>query len=79
MISNDGPLYYEYSLHTPNFIIQSEDTVHNLQMIRPLIPAPGSDQENLVPSEALILIIKNYKEYVYKEMKWMFVGAIFFT
>jgi len=75
----EGPLYYEYSVHTANFIIQSEDTVNNLQILLPMQPAGGTDLENLVPSEAMVLVIPNYKKVVFKEMKWMIIGAVFFT
>jgi two-component system phosphate regulon sensor histidine kinase PhoR len=42
-------------------------------------PPSGSDLENLVPEETMTVVVPNIKKIVLSEMRWMIVGAIFFT
>ena len=68
-----------YEIKTKNFLKQADDTVHNLQLIYPFQPASGSDLENLVPDEVMMVIVPNVKAFVLKQMRWMIIGALFFT
>lgn len=69
----------DYEMKSRNFLKQVEDTVHNLQLQYPLAPGSGSDMENLMPVQLIVLIVPNIKNIVLKEMQWMIVGSIFFT
>jgi len=42
-------------------------------------PPSGSDLENLVPEEIMTVIVPNVKKVVLSDMRWMIVGAVFFT
>jgi two-component system phosphate regulon sensor histidine kinase PhoR len=42
-------------------------------------PASGSYLENLVPEEIMTVIVPNVKKVVLNDMRWMIVGAVFFT
>ncbi len=44
-----------------------------------LQPPSGSDFENLVPEEIMTVIVPNVKRIVLSDMRWMIVGAVFFT
>jgi two-component system phosphate regulon sensor histidine kinase PhoR len=77
--SDINSLSTDYELKSPNFFRQVEDTVNNLQLQYPLQPGSGSDFENLMPVQLIVLIVPNIKNLVLRDMQWMIVGAIFFT
>jgi two-component system, OmpR family, phosphate regulon sensor histidine kinase PhoR len=79
VIAEVGSFNYEYQLKSANFVREAEDSVNNLMLQYPLQPASGSDLENLIPVQEMILIVPNTKAIVFKQMRWMIVGAIFFT
>jgi two-component system phosphate regulon sensor histidine kinase PhoR len=79
IIADAGLLNYEYQLKSNNYLEQAEDSVNNLIWYYPLLPASGSDLENLVPAQELWLIVPNIKSIVFNQMKWMIIGAIIFT
>lgn len=79
VLVDDGFLNYDYHLKSANFSKQLEDTVNNFPWVYLLQPPAGSDLENLVPNQQLILIVPNFKAIVFKQMKWMIIGSIFFT
>lgn len=72
-------LSVDYELHSRNFLKQVEDTVNNLQLQYPLQPASGTDMENMMPVQLIVVIVPNIKNIVLKEMQWMIIGSIFFT
>lgn len=76
---DDGFLNYEYQLRTQNFTEQFEDSVNNFFWLYVLQPPAGSDLENLVPAQQLYLIVPDYKAIVFKQMRWMIIGSMFFT
>ena len=55
------------------------DTTRNLEYLYPLQQAGGTDWENLAPDEEISVIVLNIKQVVLTQMKWMIIGAIFFT
>ncbi|MET0242481.1 MAG: HAMP domain-containing sensor histidine kinase [Flavitalea sp.] len=59
--------------------VEKQDTTNSLQFIYPFQPAPGSDLENLVAEEVIMLIVPDVKAVALKEMHWMIIGAVFFT
>ncbi|WP_240965921.1 HAMP domain-containing sensor histidine kinase [Pseudoflavitalea sp. G-6-1-2] len=68
-----------YELRSPNFLNLWQDTVNNLQLVYYFQPESGSDLENLVPEEVMMVVVPNVKKLVLKQMRWMIIGAIFFT
>ena len=79
VLVDDGFLNYEYQLKSNDFLEQLEDTVNNRRWQYALQPPSGSDLENLVPVQDMILIVPNFKAIVFKQMKWMIIGSVFFT
>jgi two-component system phosphate regulon sensor histidine kinase PhoR len=79
VLVDDGFLNYDYQLKSANFLQQFEDTVNNFRWQYVLQPPAGSDLENLVPTQQMLLIVPNFKALVFKQMKWMIIGSIFFT
>jgi two-component system, OmpR family, phosphate regulon sensor histidine kinase PhoR len=69
----------DYEMKSKYFMKQIEDTVNNLQLQYPLQPPSGSDMENLMPVQLIVLVVPNIKNIVLREMRWMIIGAIFFT
>src|SRR5215204_1933174 len=69
----------DFEIKSPLFLQQLEDTVSNLQLQIPLQPQSGSDFENLMPVQIMMLIIPDIKKLVLEQMRWMIIGAIFFT
>ncbi|RYY14094.1 MAG: HAMP domain-containing histidine kinase, partial [Chitinophagaceae bacterium] len=55
------------------------DSINKITFYYPFQPAPGSDLENLVPEETMIMIVPNMKAVALKQMHWMIIGAVFFT
>lgn len=62
-----------------NFMKEHADTVNNIQQIFLLQPESGSSMENLVPQEALIVIVPHQNTVVLKELTWFIIGAVIFT
>jgi len=79
VLVDDGFLNYEYQLKSDHFLDQAEDTLNNFKWQYILQPPGGSDLENLVPVQHIFLIVPNFKAIVFKQMKWMIIGSIFFT
>jgi len=79
VLVDDGFLNYEYQLKSNHFLEQFEDTVRNFRWQYVLQPPSGSDLENLVPVQQMVLIIPNLKAIVFSQMKWMIIGSGFFT
>lgn len=79
ILVDDGFLNYEYQLKSDNFMQQFEDTTNNTNWQYMLQPPGGSDLENLVPLQHIFLVVPNFKTIVFKQMKWMIIGSIFFT
>jgi two-component system, OmpR family, phosphate regulon sensor histidine kinase PhoR len=55
------------------------DEVHNVKHIVPLTPESGSNLENLLPEEYLVVIVPHQSSIVFKEILWPIIGAIVFT
>lgn len=68
-----------YELNSRNYYNEIQDTAGELIAFYPLQPSSGSDLENLVPDEEMILIVPNVKSVVLNEIQWMIAGAIVFT
>ncbi len=79
VLVDDGLFNYEFQLRSQRFTEELEDSVNNFTWQYMLQPPPGSDLENLVPVQQMILIVPNFKSIVFKQMKWMIIGSVFFT
>jgi two-component system, OmpR family, phosphate regulon sensor histidine kinase PhoR len=55
------------------------DTANNMRVFLPLQAPENTDVSSVLPDEVLVLIVPNFKDIVFGEMKIMIVGAIFFT
>lgn len=79
VLVDDGFLNFEYQLKSAHFLEQFEDTLNNFKWQYVLQPPGGSDLENLVPVQHMMLIVPNFKTIVFRQMKWMIIGSVFFT
>ena len=79
VLVDDGFLNYEYQLKSNAFLEQFEDSVNNFRWQYVLQPPSGSDLENLVPVQQMVLVVPNFKAIVFRQMKWMIIGSVFFT
>ncbi|MBO9200726.1 MULTISPECIES: sensor histidine kinase [Niastella] len=70
-----------YEIKSRAFLNQVEDTTSDRNLVLYYIfqPPSGSDLENLVPEEIMTVIVPNVKKIVLSDMRWMIVGAVFFT
>jgi two-component system, OmpR family, phosphate regulon sensor histidine kinase PhoR len=70
-----------YEIKSRGFLSQVEDTAsdRNLGFYYLLQPPSGSDLENMVPEEIMTVIVPNVKRIVLSDMRWMIIGAAFFT
>ncbi len=66
-------------IQTDNFFRYYVDSANHTQQIIPLIPPSGSNLENLVAEEYLIVIVPHQRNLILKEITWFIVGAIVFT
>ena len=64
---------------TENFINAYQDSANNLLYFIPLVPESGSNLENLVPQEQLVIIVPHQNTIVLKEITWFIIGSIVFT
>jgi two-component system phosphate regulon sensor histidine kinase PhoR len=67
-----------YELKSANFFSALTDTIHNLQMLFPLISSTR-ELNGPEPFETLSVVMPDYKSVVMKQMRWMIFGVIFFT
>ena len=56
-----------------------DDTVTNRLFIMPLIPPTGTIAEGLAPEEMMFVIVPRVKDFVYRSLGWMILGALVFT
>jgi two-component system, OmpR family, phosphate regulon sensor histidine kinase PhoR len=72
-------VFGHYEIKSNRFIDMALDTIHNKKAFYPLVPAGGSFLESLAPNEALVIVVPNFKSYVFQSLGWMIAGAILFT
>jgi two-component system, OmpR family, phosphate regulon sensor histidine kinase PhoR len=72
-------VFGHYEIKSNKFIDMALDTIHNKKAFYPLVPAGGSFLESLAPNEALVIVVPNFKSYVFQSLGWMIGGAILFT
>ncbi len=63
---------------SPNFEDWFEDTINHFQYIYPVMPPSGSEVENLVANEVLIIIVPNVQNIVFKSLRFrILMGGLF--
>ena len=70
---------FNYQLKSRNFLNVVEDTVNNFRYIYLLQVPSGSNYEGLVPEEALVVVVPNFKNIVWRELRWKFAGGVLFA
>jgi two-component system phosphate regulon sensor histidine kinase PhoR len=68
-----------YELKSKNILKVIDDTINNKKFIYLFQIPSGSAYENLVPDEAMILVVPNVKNIVFRQLRLMIGGAILFT
>ena len=66
-------------IDTDNFMKVYQDSANNVVQLIPLVPESGTNLENLVPQEGLIIIVPHQNTIVLKELTWFIIGSIVFT
>lgn len=66
-------------VYSDNFFKYYADTANSFNIVYALVPASGSNFENLVSEELLSVVIPNQQRLLWKEMIWFILGAILFT
>lgn len=66
-------------LESDNFGRFYQDTAKNKTFVYPLISPSGSISEGVSPEELLVVIVPNFRSYVWKQMTWMISGSVLFT
>lgn len=56
-----------------------EDTANNRIYYLDITPLPGSETESLVPSESVVVVFPDIKNFIFSSLGWMIGGAILFT
>ncbi len=68
-----------YELKSKNILKMADDTINNKKFFYIFQVPSGSTYENLVPDEAMLLVVPNLKNIVFKQLRLMIGGAILFT
>ncbi len=68
-----------YELKSDNLIKVIADTINNKEFIYPLQVPSGSEYENLMPEETMILVVPDIKKSIFRQLRWLMIGAILFT
>ncbi|MHA4808633.1 sensor histidine kinase [Flavitalea flava] len=82
-ISTDmGPSNLTYrapEIKSKNFLVEVQDTTHNLTLFYPLQAPSNSLAGSLLPDELLMVVVPDFNNIVLGQMRMMIAGAIFFT
>jgi two-component system, OmpR family, phosphate regulon sensor histidine kinase PhoR len=68
-----------YALKSANLVKVVEDTIYNTKFVYPLQIPSGSEYENLMPEEIMILVIPDVKNNIFRQLRWLMIGSILFT
>ncbi len=66
-------------IESDNFSSVFKDSSNNVRQIITLEPESGSNLENLLPQEGLVLIVPHQSTIILKEITWFILGSIIFT
>ena len=64
---------------TPGFANGYEDSVHNMVYYYPLQAPESTQVGSTLPDEVLIVVVRDYKNTIFNQMRMMIASAIFFT
>ncbi|MFT3933265.1 MAG: HAMP domain-containing sensor histidine kinase [Chitinophagaceae bacterium] len=68
-----------YQLKSENLVKAAEDTVNSKRFFYALQVPSGSDYESLMPEEQMVVVIPNVRSSIFKQLRWLMIGAILFT
>jgi two-component system phosphate regulon sensor histidine kinase PhoR len=66
-------------VESDNFARLYQDSSKNKTLVYPLISPSGSMSEGVSQEELLVIIVRDFKSFVWKEMTWMIAGSVIFT
>ena len=72
-------MFGSYEIKSKSFLNVIEDTVNNRSFVYQLQVPSGSDYESLVPDERMMVVVPNVKRIVFRQLRWMIIGAVLFT
>ena len=67
------------NISSTNFIKYYTDSSNNISQTAFLTAESGTNMENLLPEEFLVVIVPNQNTIVLKQLTWFIIGAIIFT
>ena len=70
---------FELEMQSPRFTEESLDTNHFRRRVYPIMPESGSDMEGLIAYEHVFIILPDFKEQVWKSLRWVLVFSGLFT
>ena len=66
-------------IRSKGFVKEAEDTIHNLSAYFPLQAPENTPAGSILPDELLIVVVPEFKNIVFGQMRLMIASAIFFT
>lgn len=69
----------QFEMYSGRFLNVFLDTGSNYHVIQPLTVASGTIAESLAPDEELIIVVPNYKDYIWRDLSWIIIGSVLFT
>ncbi len=81
IVANSNPFGYEMqSANFENAYEKAvEDTINNWIFYSPINSLSGTEVEGLSPDENLILVVSDFRSFIFRSLGWMIAGAIIFT
>jgi two-component system, OmpR family, phosphate regulon sensor histidine kinase PhoR len=77
--TDDGLKVRPPEVFSPSFAKEFEDSMHNMVYYYPLQAPENTQVGSILPDEILILVVRDYKNTILSQMRWMIASAIFFT
>jgi two-component system phosphate regulon sensor histidine kinase PhoR len=71
--------FHSQELQSKNYLQEISDTSNNWSFITPLQAPENTDVNSVLPDEAIVVVVHDFKGLVQGEMNIMIAGAIFFT
>ena len=71
--------FHSQELQSKNYLQEISDTTNNWSFIMPLQAPENTDVNSVLPDEAIVVVVHDFKGLAQGEMNIMIPGAIFFT
>jgi two-component system, OmpR family, phosphate regulon sensor histidine kinase PhoR len=71
--------FHSQELQSSHFLEEMNDTINNWAFVRPLQAPENTNVNSVLPDEALIVVVHDFKGLVQGQTRIMIIGAIFFT